>query len=86
MAFTTHFKQLTIALSIAALSSLAPLSVSQAETLEQTPSNPQVRIALSDPEGSALHAYYTAGTLKAELNRYWPYHDGPLAMSTLLPS
>ena len=28
--------------------------------------NPQVRIALSDPEGSALHAYFTAGTLKAE--------------------
>ena len=26
--------------------------------------NPQVRIALSDPEGSALHAYYTTGTLK----------------------
>ncbi len=28
--------------------------------------NPGVRIALSDPEGSALHAYYTTGTLKAE--------------------
>ena len=27
---------------------------------------PGVRIALSDPEGSALHAYYTTGTLKAE--------------------
>ncbi|GJD94162.1 cysteine synthase A [Methylobacterium iners] len=25
-----------------------------------------LRIALSDPEGSALHAYYTTGTLKAE--------------------
>ncbi|MGH1573206.1 cysteine synthase A [Methylobacterium sp. P31] len=28
--------------------------------------NPQVRIALSDPEGSALYAHYTTGTLKAE--------------------
>ncbi len=27
---------------------------------------PGVRIALSDPEGSALHAYYTNGALKAE--------------------
>ena len=27
---------------------------------------PGVSIALSDPEGSALHAYYTTGTLKAE--------------------
>ncbi|MFD0938165.1 pyridoxal-phosphate dependent enzyme, partial [Methylobacterium trifolii] len=27
---------------------------------------PQVSIALSDPEGSALHAHYTTGTLKAE--------------------
>ncbi|SFG30108.1 cysteine synthase A [Methylobacterium gossipiicola] len=27
---------------------------------------PGVRIALSDPEGSALHAYYTDGALKAE--------------------
>ncbi len=27
---------------------------------------PGIRIALSDPEGSALHAYYTTGTLKAE--------------------
>ncbi|NEU10786.1 cysteine synthase A [Methylobacterium sp. BTF04] len=27
---------------------------------------PGVRIALSDPEGSALHSYYTTGTLKAE--------------------
>ncbi|KQP61610.1 MULTISPECIES: cysteine synthase A [unclassified Methylobacterium] len=27
---------------------------------------PGVRIALSDPEGSALHAYYETGTLKAE--------------------
>lgn len=26
---------------------------------------PGIRIALSDPEGSALHAYYTTGTLKA---------------------
>ena len=28
--------------------------------------NPAVKIALSDPEGSALHAHYTTGTLKAE--------------------
>ncbi|TXN45807.1 pyridoxal-phosphate dependent enzyme, partial [Methylobacterium sp. WL18] len=28
--------------------------------------NPGVRIALSDPEGSALYAHYTTGTLKAE--------------------
>ncbi|UMY18586.1 cysteine synthase A [Methylobacterium organophilum] len=28
--------------------------------------NPKVTIALSDPEGSALHAYYSTGTLKAE--------------------
>ncbi|RZK83989.1 MAG: cysteine synthase A, partial [Methylobacterium sp.] len=28
--------------------------------------NPEVAIALADPEGSALHAHYTAGTLKAE--------------------
>jgi cysteine synthase A len=28
--------------------------------------NPQVRIALADPEGSALYAHYTTGTLKAE--------------------
>ena len=28
--------------------------------------DPNVRIALSDPEGSALHAHYTTGTLKAE--------------------
>jgi cysteine synthase len=28
--------------------------------------NPQVTIALSDPEGSALYAHYTTGTLKAE--------------------
>ncbi len=27
---------------------------------------PGVKIALSDPEGSALHAYYSTGTLKAE--------------------
>ncbi|KQO70763.1 cysteine synthase [Methylobacterium sp. Leaf87] len=27
---------------------------------------PSIRIALADPEGSALHAYYTDGTLKAE--------------------
>lgn len=27
---------------------------------------PGIRIALSDPEGSALHAYYATGTLKAE--------------------
>ena len=29
-------------------------------------SKPGVRIALADPEGSALHAFYTTGTLKAE--------------------
>ncbi len=28
--------------------------------------NPKIRIALSDPDGSALHAHYTTGTLKAE--------------------
>ncbi|MGU3538620.1 cysteine synthase A [Methylobacterium sp. A54F] len=28
--------------------------------------NPRVAIALADPEGSALHAHYTTGTLKAE--------------------
>lgn len=28
--------------------------------------NPAIEIALSDPEGSALHAHYTTGTLKAE--------------------
>ena len=28
--------------------------------------NPGVRIALADPDGSALHAHYTTGTLKAE--------------------
>lgn len=27
---------------------------------------PGIRIALADPEGSALHAFYTTGTLKAE--------------------
>ena len=27
---------------------------------------PEVKIALADPEGSALHAHYTTGTLKAE--------------------
>jgi hypothetical protein len=58
MSFTTNLKQLTIALSIAALSSLALTPVSSADTLDQVPSNPQVRIE-TPASGARVHGNVT---------------------------
>jgi hypothetical protein len=64
MSFTTHFthqaQQLTIALSLAALSALAFTPATFAESLEQnqTPANPQVRIE-TPASGARVHGNVT---------------------------
>jgi hypothetical protein len=58
MSFTTQLKQLTLALGLTALSALAFTPVSLANTQDQAPSNPQVRIE-TPASGARVHGNVT---------------------------
>src|SRR3982074_1413016 len=56
------------------------------DTIQTPPPTLPVAAVVSPSQVSgAAAAICPAGTLKAELNRYCPYQDGPLAIRTLSP-